>query len=191
VRTFFIVQSAQAVDYSALILEAIVAHRFRVTKSEHQNRKLDDMEPKKIKLEEYNKSIIEQMNEATRQKGLTAQADFFADEVINHGMPVSHEAIRAVLQDICTTFPDVVLEPIQILAEGEWVAMRCYFSGTHKGVGQHPFVHEGLLTNIPPTGKSIKVQHIHMFRFKNGMIVEHLANRDDIGMMRQLGLLKP
>lgn len=148
------------------------------------------MEPKKIKLEEYNKSIIEQMNEAVRRQGFTAQADFFADEVIDHGIPVSREAIRAVLQDICTTFPDVVLEPIQILADGEWIAMRCYFSGIHTGVGQHPFVHEGLLTGIPATGKSIKVQHIHMFRFKNGQIVEHLASRDDVGMMRQLGLLK-
>jgi predicted ester cyclase len=148
------------------------------------------MEPKKIKLEEFNKYIIEQMNEAARRNGLTAQADFFAEETINHGMPVSREAIRAVLQDICTTFPDVVLAPVHILAEDDWIVMRSYFIGTHLGVGQHPFVHEGLLTGIPPTGKSVKVQHIHMFRFKNGQIVEHLANRDDIGMMRQLGLLK-
>jgi predicted ester cyclase len=148
------------------------------------------MEPKNIKLEELHKTIIQRMCEVTRREGLTAQADYFAEEVINHGMPVSRQAVRAVLEDICTTFPDVALEPIDILAEGEWVAMRCTFSGTHKGVGQHPFVHEGLLTGIPATGKSVNVQHIHLFRFKNRLIVEHWANRDDIGMMRQLGLLK-
>lgn len=148
------------------------------------------MEPKNIRLEELHKAIIQRMTEATRRKGLTAQADFFAAEVINHGMAVSREAVRAVLEDICTTFPDVALEPIEVLAEGEWVAMRCHFSGTHKGVGQHPFVHEGLLTGVAATGRSVKVQHIHLFRFKNRQIVEHWANRDDIGMMRQLGLLK-
>jgi predicted ester cyclase len=150
------------------------------------------MEQKKsIKAEELNKAIIQRMSQATRREGLTAQADFFDDRVTNHGLPVTRDEIRAVLEDICTTFPDVTLEPIHIVAEGEWVAMRCYFSGTHDGVGQHPFVHEGLLTGVPATGKSIKVQHIHMFRLRGGRIVEHWANRDDVGMMRQLGLLAP
>jgi hypothetical protein len=33
--------------------------------------------------------------------------------------------------------------------------------------------------------------HIHWYKVRNGKIVEHTANRDDIGMMRQLGLLPP
>jgi predicted ester cyclase len=82
----------------------------------------------------------------------------------------------------------VSLEPLDIVAEGEWVVARCYFIGTHKGVGRHPFVHEGLLAGVPATGKSVKVQHIHMFRLKDGLVIEHWANRDDINMMRQLGL---
>jgi predicted ester cyclase len=147
------------------------------------------MQPKNIKLEELNRALIQEMNLASRRAGLTAQADFFAEQSLNHGMPASRQDIRAVLEDICTTFPDVALEPVQIIAEGEWVAMRGFFSGTHKGMGQHPFVHEGLLTGVPPTGRSVNVQHIHLFRIHNRLIVEHWANRDDIGMMRQLGLL--
>jgi predicted ester cyclase len=34
-----------------------------------------------------------------------------------------------------------------------------------------------------------EVQHIHMYQLRNGKIVEHFANRDDLGMMQQLGLL--
>ena len=30
---------------------------------------------------------------------------------------------------------------------------------------------------------------MHMYRMLDGKIAEHFANRDDVGMMRQLGLL--
>lgn len=138
---------------------------------------------------EQNKTTIMRMFKAAEQKGFTAQSDFFADQVINHGIPGNREMIRAILQDILTTFPDVKLEPLNIMAEGDWVVARCLFSGTHKGTGQHPFVHEGLLAGVAPTGKSFKTQHIHMFQMRDGLIVEHWATRDDVGMVRQLGLL--
>jgi predicted ester cyclase len=142
-----------------------------------------------MRIEEQNKTVIRQMFEAVERDGLPAQADFFADRVLNHGVPIDREAIRDVLQDIATTFPDLWFEPLDIIAEASWVVVRCWFSGTHRGVGKHPFVHEGLLANVPPTGKAIRVQHIHMFRLEDGRIVEHWANRDDVLMARQLGVL--
>ena len=48
----------------------------------------------------------------------------------------------------------------------------------------------GLLKGVPPTGKSFSVQHIHWYRLRNGKVAEHTANRDDVGMMVQLGLIK-
>jgi len=44
---------------------------------------------------------------------------------------------------------------------------------------------------MAPTQKHFQVQHIHWYKVRDGKIVEHTANRDDIGMMRQLGLLPP
>ncbi len=142
-------------------------------------------------MEEQNKTVFEKIHQAMERDGLTAHADFFAEQTINHGIPATREMIRAVLQDISDTFPDARMKPINMVAEGEWVVGRYTFSGTHTGVGRHPFVHGGLLTSVPPTGKSVCVQHIHMFRLKDGQIVEHWANRDDIEMMRQLGLHPP
>lgn len=130
------------------------------------------------------------MIEAANRGGFAAQADFFAGQPINHGMSVTRDAVRVVLQDISDTFPDVRLELLNLVAEGDWVVARCDFVGTHLGVGRHPFVHEGLLAGVPPTGRSVRVQHIHMFRLWDGHIVEHWANRDDVGMIRQLGLSK-
>ena len=49
----------------------------------------------------------------------------------------------------------------------------------------------GMLVGVNPTGRTFEVQHIHMYRVLGGKIAEHFANRDDVGMMRQLGLLPP
>jgi predicted ester cyclase len=46
-----------------------------------------------------------------------------------------------------------------------------------------------MLVGVPPTGKRFEVSHIHWYTLRDGKIVEHYANRDDLGMMRQLELL--
>jgi predicted ester cyclase len=49
-------------------------------------------------------------------------------------------------------------------------------------------VNGDMLVGVPPTGRR-EVQHIHMLQVCDGKIVEHFANRDDLGMMQQLGLI--
>ena len=44
---------------------------------------------------------------------------------------------------------------------------------------------------MQPTGRTFEVQHNHMYRVLDGKIAEHFANRDDVGMMWQLGLFPP
>ena len=98
--------------------------------------------------------------------------------------------MRKVLAEIKTNFPDARLTILNSVAEGEWVVVRCAYSGTHGGVSRFP-VDGGMLVGVQPTGRSFEVQHIHMYRVLDGKIAEHFANRDDVGMMRQLGLLPP
>ena len=89
-----------------------------------------------------------------------------------------------------TNLPDARLTTLNSVAEGEWVAARCTYSGTHRGTSRFP-VDGGMLVGVQPTGRSFEVQHIHMYRVLDGKIAEHFANRDDVGMMRQLGLFPP
>jgi predicted ester cyclase len=49
----------------------------------------------------------------------------------------------------------------------------------------------GMLVGVQPTGRSFEVQDMHMYRVLDGRIAEHFANRDDVGMMRQLSLIPP
>jgi predicted ester cyclase len=76
----------------------------------------------------------------------------------------------------------------EIVAVDENVIVRGEYSGTHLGIAQLP-IDGGLLVGVPPTGKKFAVQHIHWFKLKEGLITEHRATRDDLGMMVQLGLI--
>ena len=51
---------------------------------------------------------------------------------------------------------------------------------------RHP---RGSLLGILPTGRKIEVNEIHIYRLKDGKAVEHRAGRDDLGAMRQLGVI--
>jgi predicted ester cyclase len=153
-------------------------------------RKLSDRQENKVSFEQDNRAATLHMSELFNRGDIDGYARFFADEVINHGYRMRRDDIRLVIQDIRSTFPDAQFEPIQTLAEGEWVTFRTRFAGTHGGVGRLS-VNGGMLVGVPPTLKRFSVEHIHLLRFRDGRITEHYACRDDIEMMRQLGLMPP
>jgi predicted ester cyclase len=135
-----------------------------------------------------NEALARHQHEAISRGDLDGAVDDWADEVINHGRRVPRAGIRAVLADILKTFPDVRMDIDDLIADDRRVVVRCTMSGTHRGVGELP-VNGGMLLGVQPTGKSIAVQHIHIYHVVDGKIAEHWATRDDLGMMQQLGLL--
>lgn len=66
-----------------------------------------------------------------------------------------------------------------MLVDGDKVAVRTTFRGTHTGD----------FFGIPPTGKSVTVSGTHILRIADGKIAEHWGNNDDLGLMRQLGVI--
>jgi SnoaL-like polyketide cyclase len=46
-------------------------------------------------------------------------------------------------------------------------------------------------TVLPPAHKTFAMTQSHWFRIEDGQITEHWANRDDLGMARQLGWIPP
>ena len=46
-------------------------------------------------------------------------------------------------------------------------------------------------TVFPPTNRTSATTQSHWFRFEDGQIIEHWANRDDLGSARQLGWIPP
>ena len=78
-----------------------------------------------------------------------------------------------------------------VLADGELVAVNSTMSGRHVA----PFVtytEDGKVgTAFPPTGRTFASTQSHWFRVQDGKVIEHWANRDDLGQAEQLGWVPP
>jgi predicted ester cyclase len=138
--------------------------------------------------QQANLAVIQRQYDLLNAGDIDGALALYDENTRNHGRPVGRAGVAMVLRDIFATFPDARTEPENVVAAGDDVIVRGISSGTHKGVGRLP-VNGGLLVGVQPTGKYFAVQHIHWYTLANGLIVDHRANRDDIGMMVQLGLL--
>ena len=67
-----------------------------------------------------------------------------------------------------------------VLADGDRVIVRHHWTGTNKG----PFF------GMPPTGKSVKVAGMNIYRLAGGKIAEEWWGEDIYGLMVQLGVVK-
>jgi predicted ester cyclase len=74
-------------------------------------------------------------------------------------------------------FSELRFEDFEVIAEDHRVVVRATMSGRHTGTFQR----------IAPTGRHFRQRQIHLFRLHAGKIVEHLAQRDDLGLLLQLG----
>ncbi|MGW0876761.1 ester cyclase [Streptomyces sp. NPDC002740] len=69
-----------------------------------------------------------------------------------------------------------------------WVRLR--MQGRHTG----PFVRfsDGALDQaVPPTGREIDFEQIHVLGLRDGKVISHEAVRDDVTMLGQLGVFPP
>ena len=134
---------------------------------------------------EENKALARrQFEEIWNQGQLDLIDTFFSSDFINFGRPFPLDRVCQIVTSWRTAFPDLHFSVEAQIAEGDQVLSHCTLSGTHLG----PFVHPGL-GSFPPTGKCFEVRHMHLDRLRNGLLVEHWAVRDDLGMLQQLGLV--
>jgi predicted ester cyclase len=78
-----------------------------------------------------------------------------------------------------TSFPDIRMDVVQLVAEGDTVVGRFTCSGTHRGEWR----------GEAPTGRRFEnVDEVYFFMFENGRLAEAWGLEDTLGRMRQLGL---
>jgi steroid delta-isomerase-like uncharacterized protein len=135
--------------------------------------------------EEENKTQYRRtFEEVFNQGDLAIVDDLVAPDFLNHEVPPGMnnrgpDSTRQIVRMLRTAFPDLHVTIEDLVAEGDTVAGRVTMSGTHLG----PF------QGIPPTGRSFQQDHMLFVRFRDGKAIEHRAVRDDLGMMRQLGVI--
>jgi predicted ester cyclase len=106
------------------------------------------------------------------------------------------ESIAAVFRMLHEAFPDRHYQIDDLIAKADQVVCRMTVSGTFGATPQRPpspvpatFVGVEASELIPASaaGKTYSVKHIHIFRLRDGLITDHWAARDDVGLLLQLG----
>jgi len=89
------------------------------------------------------------------------------------------EGAKQWFSQLRKAFPDIHFTIIDQIAEEDRVVTHWTASGTHKGE----------FKGIPPTGKQFTVTAIDIDRIVNGRVAECWTNMDELGLLRQLGII--
>lgn len=135
---------------------------------------------------EQNKTIVSDFIGALFTKGdPNAVDDYLAEDFVNHDPPfgasADREGMRAAGRMFRSVFPDWHSELHLLVAEGDIVVELFTASGTHTGTE---------IMGVPASGQTRTLPGINIFRLREGRIVERWGRLDDLGFLRQLGLIE-
>jgi predicted ester cyclase len=134
-----------------------------------------------------------------------ACGDITAFETVIHPKAVNREAITQPRQArrpgpagfhatalwLRSALADMTWDIHEVVADGDLVVAHTTAHGRQVG----PFVFYnadgGIDQAFPSKGRTCSVTQTHWFRIVEGQVIEHWANRDDVGTARQLGWIPP
>jgi len=88
-------------------------------------------------------------------------------------------------------FADLHYDVHHAIADGDLVAVHSTMHGRHAAPWA-VYTHDGAVDTVfPPTDKTFAATQSHWFRIEDGLIIEHWANRDDLGMAKAAGWVPP
>ena len=89
---------------------------------------------------------------------------------------VADDELAQHIAAVEAAFPRYEIAIDDVLSDGDKVAVRGTFRGTHRG----------LFAAIEPTGREVSAGLIIIYRINNGRIVEHWMQFDLFGLIQQL-----
>ena len=142
---------------------------------------------------EQNKRLaLRVFEEAFNRGDLRVIDETVADGAVDHQHPdepsFAHH-LKEVVVAMRTAFPDLHFEITEMIGEGEWVACHSVMTGTNTGELRRPLILPPQAPPVlPPTGRPVRVAHMHLIRFQDGRNTELLHLMDTLAMAGQLGL---
>ena len=121
---------------------------------------------------EHNKAVIQRLIEEVLNGGqLEVIDELYAPELA--GAP------RRWITPFRISFPDVHMEVVDLIAEGDKVVGRFTCSATHLGAW----------LGHAPTGRRFeRIDEVSIFRLRDGRIIQAWSLEDSLGRLQQLGL---
>lgn len=131
-----------------------------------------------------NKAILRTYVETIfNQKQVDRADDLVAPDYLDHaalpGQAPGLEGAKQKWAMYLAGIPDLRVTIEEMVAEGDKVAVRRSYEGTHQGE----------LLGIPATGKHLQLGGISIFRLAGGKIAEHWEQLDRLTLMQQLGVI--
>jgi steroid delta-isomerase-like uncharacterized protein len=125
------------------------------------------------------------VDEVITQGQIDSAAQFVWEDVVEQvpfpGQGPGLEGLKDVLRSMRTGFPNIVFAIQEQVCEGDTVASRFEWTGTHKGD----------FLGIPATGRPVAVWGFVFDRLEQGRIKETRILMDTLGLMMQLGAIPP
>ena len=110
-------------------------------------------------------------------------AKYIAPDFVRHdpGLPFEVRGpagLKMLAEALLPGIPDMELPIEDVVAEDGKVLVRLRVVGTHGGP----------LMGLPATGRRIDIAVMDLFRIADGVLVEHWALLDNLGLLKQLGV---
>jgi predicted ester cyclase len=131
---------------------------------------------------EENKALVHRLFDGFNTGNTQIADDLLHPNYQNHDFPAPAPGIegwKMVNAMFRTAFPDMRVVIEDEVAEGNKVAARGYFTGTHQGE----------FMSIPPTGKPVRVKYIDIWTVADGKLKDNWIQMDMLGLMQQLGVV--
>jgi len=93
------------------------------------------------------------------------------------GESMSLEQMGPFLKEWYTAFPDLKHQLLNVMADGDYVAVQVRYTGTQRAE----------FMGIPPSGKKIDCKGMHVLKVAGGKVAELHFVDDDLTMFNQLG----
>lgn len=133
---------------------------------------------------EENKAIVRRFMQAYNDRELDIFEELVAEHYVDH---VFEQTGRENLKQLFTTafegFPDWYESIEDIIAEGDRVWVRVKATGTHTGEWNL----FGAL--LPPTGKTVELNMVFIWRIEDGQLAEGWEVDADLPFLMQLGVI--
>src|SRR5207244_2343922 len=129
-----------------------------------------------------NKQLIRRLLDEVWSKGNFAVLDELVEPNFKAEDPVIGISDKAgyidVVKSYRTAFPDLRVEPVSIVTDGNFVCTRWIARGTNKGS----------FLGMPPSNKFAETKGLDMAEVRNGKFVSDFTVYDSLSLLKQLGL---
>lgn len=129
-----------------------------------------------------NKEVVRSLYEVSLNTGDVDSLDrWIAPDFVGPAGDAGPAAFARTVVELRTAFPDIRYTVGDVIEEGDRVAIRWTWTGTHAG----PF------RGFAPTGKRISNPGFAIFHLRDGKIVRSWVDTDRLGFLQQIGALPP